>query len=77
MTKLLYLTGSGFTQDRSDRRTRNIFNSLTNNDQGNGRDWWYSVSDGSGYGGGRGYGDGLGESDHDKIYPFELIKYWS
>lgn len=75
MDRFLHRTGSGFTEDHSDRRTRNIFINLTNNEQGNGRDWWYSVMDGSGYGGGRGYGDGHGDSEHDRIYPFELICY--
>ena len=51
MDRFLHRTGSGFTEDHSDRRTRNIFINLTNNEQGNGRDWWYSVMDGSGYGG--------------------------
>ena len=76
MVRILYRTGSGFTFDHSDRRTRNIFTNLTYNDEGNGRDWWYGTIEGSGYGGGRGYGDGHGESEHDGSYPFELIQYW-
>ena len=66
-------TGSGFTADGSDPFTRQLFNESLDAD-GNGRNLWYGVGTGLGYGDGRGYGN-AGNSDHDKIYPFELILY--
>lgn len=75
MTKRLEYTGIGFQRDGSCPIIREIFkNNLY--DDGNGRDLWFGVADGRGYGDGKDCGDGTGESDHRRIYPFELIQFW-
>lgn len=75
MTKRLEYTGMGFKQDGSCPILRGIFRDNFH-DEGNGRELWYGVTDGRGYGDGKDYGDGAGDSDHRLMYPFELIQFW-